>query len=56
MAGRRQSSAANLGKAFLLLAGFCALFGGLGWLVGEYRLLLLFGAIAVLSYCSVLSG
>jgi heat shock protein HtpX len=46
--GRRLAAAANLGKALLLLGGFCALGGGLGWLIGEYRLLLLFGAAAFL--------
>jgi heat shock protein HtpX len=31
-------TARNLLKAWLLLLGFCALVGGLGWLVGGYRL------------------
>jgi heat shock protein HtpX len=40
--------ARNLLKATLLLAALCAAFGGLGWVLGGYRLLLLFGAAAFL--------
>ena len=47
MAGRL-AVAANLLKAAVLLVGSCALAGGLGWAVGGYRLLLLFGAAAFL--------
>jgi heat shock protein HtpX len=32
----------NIFKALLLLIGFCALLGGLGWLLGGYRLLEIF--------------
>jgi heat shock protein HtpX len=44
----RTAVAANLLKALALLVGVCAIFGGVGWLVGGYRLLLLFGAAAFL--------
>ena len=44
----RLAVAANLLKGLALLAGLCALFGALGWVVGGYRLLLLFGAAAFL--------
>ncbi len=40
--------ARNLGKATALFAALCALSGGAGWLLGGYRLVLLFGAAAVL--------
>jgi heat shock protein HtpX len=40
--------ARNLLKATLLLAALCAAFGGLGWVLGGYRLMLLFGAAAFL--------
>jgi heat shock protein HtpX len=40
--------ARNLLKATLLLVALCAAFGGLGWVLGGYRLLLLFGAAAFL--------
>jgi heat shock protein HtpX len=40
--------ARNLLKATLLLVALCAAFGGLGWVLGGYRLLLLFGACAFL--------
>ena len=43
----RRAVAANLGKALGLLAALCVLFGGIGWLVGEYRGLLLFLGCAV---------
>jgi heat shock protein HtpX len=38
----------NLGKATILFASLCGLSGGAGWLLGGYRLVLLFGAAAVL--------
>lgn len=38
----------NLLKATLLFAVFIGVFGGMGWLLGGYRLILLFGAFAVL--------
>jgi heat shock protein HtpX len=38
----------NLLKAALLLVALCAAFGGLGWVLGGYRLLLLFGSAAFL--------
>jgi heat shock protein HtpX len=40
--------ARNLLKATLLLAALCAAFGALGWVLGGYRLLVLFGAAAFL--------
>ena len=40
--------ARNLLKATLLLVALCAAVGGLGWVLGGYRLLLLFGAAAFL--------
>jgi heat shock protein HtpX len=40
--------ARNLLKATLLLVALCAVFGGLGWVLGGYRLLLLFGSAAFL--------
>jgi heat shock protein HtpX len=43
----RRAAAANLLKALGLLAALCVLFGGVGWLVGEYRGLLLFLGCAV---------
>jgi heat shock protein HtpX len=44
----RTAVAANLLKALVLLVGICTIFGGMGWLAGGYRLLLLFGAAAFL--------
>src|SRR5215218_10633664 len=38
----------NYAKALLLLVGVCAVAGGIGWLLGGYRLLLLFGTSAFL--------
>jgi heat shock protein HtpX len=43
----RRAAAGNLLKALGLLAALCVLFGGLGWLVGGYRGLLLFLGCAV---------
>lgn len=43
----RAAVAGNLLKALALLAALCVLFGGLGWLVGGYRGLLLFLGCAV---------
>ena len=43
----RRAVAANLLKAAGLLAALCVLFGGIGWLVGGYRGLLLFLGCAV---------
>jgi heat shock protein HtpX len=43
----------NLLKGLLLLAALCAVFGGLGWGLGGYRLVLLFGAVAVLIAATV---
>lgn len=40
--------ARNLGKATALFGTLCALSGGVGWFLGGYRLVLLFGAAAVL--------
>jgi heat shock protein HtpX len=40
--------ARNLLKATFLLVALCAVFGGLGWVLGGYRLLLLFGSAAFL--------
>jgi heat shock protein HtpX len=45
--------ARNLLKATLLLAALCAALGGLGWVLGGYRLLLLFGAAAFLFAATV---
>ena len=42
------AAAGNYLKAFALVAGVCAAAGALGWFVGGYRLLLLFGAAAFL--------
>jgi heat shock protein HtpX len=43
----------NLLKALLLLAALCAVLGGIGWGLGGYRLVLLFGAVAVLLAATV---
>jgi heat shock protein HtpX len=43
----RLAAARNVGKALLVLAVLCLVFGGSGWLLGGYRLLLLFVACAV---------
>jgi heat shock protein HtpX len=43
----------NLLKAMLLFAVLCAIFCGLGWALGGYRLILLFGAAAVLIAAAV---
>jgi heat shock protein HtpX len=43
----------NLFKALLLFAVLCAIFCGLGWALGGYRLILLFGAAAVLIAAAV---
>jgi heat shock protein HtpX len=43
----------NLIKALLLFAVLCAIFCGLGWALGGYRLILLFGAAAVLIAAAV---
>jgi heat shock protein HtpX len=44
------AAAVNLLKIWLLLAGFCALLGGLGWVLGGYRLLSIF------VFCGLLAG
>src|SRR5687767_9843371 len=44
----RLAVARNLLKALLLLAGLCGLWGATGWLLGGYRLLILFAAAAFL--------
>jgi heat shock protein HtpX len=41
-------AARNILKALLLLVGFCALLGGLGWLLGGYRLLEIFVFVGAL--------
>jgi heat shock protein HtpX len=43
----------NYLKALLLFAALCAIFCGLGWALGGYRLILLFGAAAVLLAAAV---
>ena len=43
----------NLLKALLLFGALCAIFCGLGWALGGYRLILLFGAAAVLIAAAV---
>jgi len=43
----------NLLKVTLLFGAVCAVFGGLGWALGGYRLILLFGAAAVLIAAAV---
>ena len=43
----------NLLKALLLFAALCAIFCGIGWALGGYRLILLFGAAAVLIAAAV---
>ena len=43
----------NVLKALLLFAVLCAIFCGLGWALGGYRLILLFGAAAVLIAAAV---
>lgn len=48
-----RAAAANLLKAFLLAAALCAGAAALGWAVGGYRLLLLFGAAAFLFVATV---
>lgn len=45
--------ARNLLKALALLIALCAAFGALGWALGGYRLLLLFGAAAFLLAATV---
>jgi heat shock protein HtpX len=45
--------ARNLLKAILLLAALCAAFAAAGWVLGGYRLLLLFGAAAFLFAATV---
>jgi heat shock protein HtpX len=42
-------AARNLAKAWLLLVGFCFLFGAFGWALGGYRLMSLFLFCALLS-------
>lgn len=44
------AAALNILKVWLLLVGACALLGGLGWLLGGYRLLSIF------VFCSLLAG
>jgi heat shock protein HtpX len=44
------AGALNILKAWLLLLGACALLGGLGWLLGDYRLLSIF------VFCGLLAG
>jgi heat shock protein HtpX len=44
------AAAVNVLKIWLLLAGFCALLGGIGWLLGGYRLLSIF------VFCGLLAG
>jgi heat shock protein HtpX len=44
----RLGSLANVLKVLALVAGGCAVAGSIGWLVGGYKLLLLFGAAAFL--------
>ena len=46
----RLAAAVNLGKTWALLAGFSALLGGIGWLVGGYRL------FSILVFCGLLAG
>lgn len=41
-------AARNIFKALLLLVGFCAILGGLGWLLGGYRLLEVFVFVGAL--------
>lgn len=41
-------AARNIFKALILLVGFCALLGGLGWLLGGYRLLEIFVFVGAL--------
>jgi heat shock protein HtpX len=50
---RRLAVLLNLLKMLALVAGACAVAGSLGWLVGGYRLLLLFGAAAFLFAATV---
>ena len=42
MSSARLAAARNLLKAWLLFAGLCGIFAGIGWLLGGYRLLSLF--------------
>jgi len=51
--GGRAAVVRNLFKALLLFAALCAIFVGLGWALGGYRLILLFGAAAVLIAAAV---
>ena len=44
------AAALNILKAWLLLLGSCALLGGLGWVLGGYRLLSIF------VFCGLLAG
>ena len=44
------AAALNIIKAWLLLLGACAVLGGLGWLIGGYRLLSIF------VFCGLLAG
>jgi heat shock protein HtpX len=51
--GGRAAVLRNLLKVLLLFAAVCAIFCGLGWALGGYRLILLFGAAAVLIAAAV---
>jgi heat shock protein HtpX len=44
------AAARNLAKIWALLIGFCALLGGLGWVLGEYRL------ASIFVFCGLLAG
>ena len=44
------AAAVNVLKIWLLLAGLCALLGGIGWVLGGYRLLSIF------VFCGLLAG
>lgn len=46
----RLAAAVNLGKTWALLVGAAALLGGLGWLIGGYRL------FSIVVFCGLLAG
>jgi heat shock protein HtpX len=48
--GRRLAAAVNLGKTWALLVGASALLGGLGWLIGGYRL------FSIVAFAGLLAG
>jgi len=48
--GRRTAAALNIAKTWALLLGAAAAFGGLGWLIGQYRV------ASIFAFCVLLAG